>query len=182
MILMPCNTCRLKATCELRADKRRLLRGAKLTSARFDCQLQRDDMPPGAVVDAKLKYVYRGDPGYIDEDGAQEGPDISPGILRGIVMRWYQGKVLVYFPEQDEGSLWSWAAKGDRNAGPVEMAKLSPACLTPTGEREIVCRHCGLPKSAADSDRRLKWTCGLRGEGDDDCEYGPEPEPAVLPW
>lgn len=168
MMLLPCNTCRLKATCALRAEKRRMLRGSKLTSARFNCQLQRDDMPEGAVVDARLKYVFRGTFSPESED-EPEMPITEPGVLRGIVMRWYRGKVLVYFPEQDEGSLYSWRADADGSHTP-SMAKLTPACLTPAGERAVICEHCGLPKIAREEG--IVWGCRYGDTGVAlECEY-----------
>lgn len=156
MILVPCNTCRLKATCELRAEKRRILRGSKLTSARFNCTFQRDDLPPGAVVDARLEYVFRGAYSPESED-EPELPIREPGVLRGIVMRWTHGKVLVYFPEQPEGSLYSSRCSADGTGGVVRMGKFASARLTPTGARAVICRRCGLPKIARDAG--IAWDC-----------------------
>lgn len=167
MTLIPCNNCRLKQTCKFRAEKRQLLRGSGLTLARFTCRIQRDDLPPGAIVDARLKYVFQGRFAATDEPDSPDIPLTEEGILRGIVMRWAGQKVLVYFAPQDGGSLWSFT-HGEQ----VQMAKLLPNCLTPTGERAVVCKHCGLPKSAAENDEASRWTCRSTYEGESlDCQY-----------
>lgn len=173
--LRPCVRCRLRDGCEIKAAKLRHLRGLGLSLVNFRCQAKLDSVKPGMVVNVKLKYVWNGDhtSGCSFEDGGPEDhPEAicEPGTLRGIVMRWARdGRVWVYFPEQDAGALWSYTQHCQ-----VFMCSVFPDALTPTGETERVCKHCGLPEGA----EAPGWNCRVvNGPLCDapeylECEYG----------
>jgi hypothetical protein len=154
MLMRPCARCHLREGCEIKAAKLKSIRGLGLTLVNFKCPSKTDSLRPG------MKYVWNGEKDY--EDIAV----VESGVLRGTVMKWNGDKLWVYFPPQDAGGLWSF-----KSGHEVHMAAVFPDCLTPTGETERTCLHCGLPESVEDSDG---WTCRIsNGEYAEplECEY-----------
>ena len=152
MILQPCHTCHLKGQCPTEAEKRKMLYGSKLSSAKFRCNILLASLCPGRVVTAALEYVWDGQTRGYDDDA----PTTKPGTLTGVVMGRSKGKIRVFFDDQDGGCLYSW-----RVGKKVNVVRLRPNQLQPTGRIVSVCRVCGMPAEA--KNEMEEWQCGEGG-------------------
>lgn len=154
MTLQPCHRCPIREGCDIHKEKLRHLRGAKLSSARFNCEKLRAHIAPGMEVRANLQYVWTGKyhPVYRDErDDAMSGEMMmEPATLVGTVMRWATGteKILVFFPDQEAGKLFALNSRQD-NGKPrqINILKIWPKSCELTGRSEPVCPHCHVPNS-----------------------------------
>lgn len=157
MNITPCNHCRFAGDCDIRRDKLAGVRGLKLTSIKFTCQKRRDDLKPGAVVLANLKWVATG-PAIEHYPDSPPEPPMDARQMRGYFMAWSQQKARVYVPPDGEFYLWSI-----RNLTPVTVVRLWPEQLVPTGEIVRHCRRCGMPDLADDATMAM-WNCGYDRE------------------
>lgn len=136
MTIYPCHWCHRKASCEIRREKIKSVRGLKLTVIRFTCKIPERDFPPGTRVVANV----------VDRGTHQLCP------LHGTVMKHLKRGVLVAVDAE-----WKEAFLGDRdepdNPDPemgdvirVHAERLEK--LPETGVR--VCARCGCPENRDD--------------------------------
>lgn len=168
MTLYPCRECRLAPDCDIRAAKIAGVRGLKLTSIRFACKRRVEDLPPGTHVTAELPYVWTGRMTGIGSSGEPPEPVLERRMLAAVVMKWTAGKVRIFIPEQDGGSLL--ASDHEKNLNTI---KVTAKYLTPAGGFTPVCIHCGRPEDAemAGWRCRFEYESSTGAENEMDCEY-----------
>lgn len=164
MTMYPCRDCRLSDGCQIRAEKKRQVRGIGLTSIKFICKKRTDSLQPGMKVRAHLPYVTVGfTQGYREPSE----PITEARILNAVVMGWSRGKVRIYVkPGQPEGEL----VKGDDT---LDVICVRAGFLEATAERVRVCIHCGLPKDA----KAIRWVCRMEPSQYNDYATGYSAQP-----
>lgn len=166
MLITPCRTCHIANGCGIRLSKIKAVRGLKLTSIKFKCDLLKESFQPGMKVQADLKYVAVG---YTHEEHELRTVERT---VEAVVMGWSREKVRIYIPYDDGGEWWLQSLKNE--AAKIHVLRVLPNQLHPYGdfERVTVCTHCGLPK---DSDLQ-NWGCSNVFDGETAlCEYPETP-------
>ncbi len=138
MTISPCVRCPLKADCSARVELRKKLKGLKLGSVKFRCEILKSHLAPGTWCNARFRYVYDDSTGRVDE-----------AILPAVVARMRpDGKVVVYVP--DDPVRWLQSIKDPESGGKVNWVAVRPDALTVIAGRELEphCKRCGSPDIA----------------------------------
>ncbi len=154
MTITPCRTCHLKADCQIKAGKLKAIRGLKLTSIKFRCDVKKESITPGMKGTAKLLYVAvgRGIEGDIWTEKRQ---------VDCVVMGWSGPKVKLYIPYDDDGPWWLHPFKSGMDSEErVHVVKVDADQLKLSDEVVSTCVTCGLPEGV----EMPRWTCGIGGE------------------
>lgn len=147
-----CNHCiEDSKTCPVRKEFERKLREVGLTSGRFRCDRKWQRLQPGTVVKIEFKIL--------EYDGPE---DVGEHLVEheAVVMRTSRnyGKLVVWVHDPD-------GLREARHRDPQGKAQerhvyaVWPDRCKPTGATVEMCRDCGAPQGAHDSDELGDWYC-----------------------
>lgn len=149
MTIKPCSRCPLKRDCGKRLGVLRQVKGLRLTSVKFRCEILAERLKAGMWVNATFTHVYDAGTGY-------EGH----GTLRAVVVRIRpDGRVVVWVPDDPYRALKSIKTKGEN----VNWISAWPDTLKPIEgmDNEPHCHRCGSP-DIADSKNASCRLCNPR--------------------
>jgi hypothetical protein len=143
MTCKPCNYCRLKDGCKIKAEKLKRIRGIGLSSITFPCPTQREDLKAGQIV--KIQMYYR------EWDRLDE--------LTAVFTHWSGAPsktkaVIAFLPDQD------FPESIEHPDKELRIASVAHNRIEPTTDFiSNPCKRCGLPDGFDLGN--AKWYCPI---------------------
>lgn len=150
-VLHPCLHCHRKASCEIKRDALKQIRGIGITKAKLRCKIPEQDFPPGSIVSV-CAFELR--PGFYGDDG----PAKATIHRTGVVSRWRGGEALVILNKDQE--IMKFFDETDR----IGLLHATSDRLTRVGDALVDLCSCGLPATRCMDDdmpriRTGDWVC-----------------------